>query len=755
MVQPPRPANGVSLALAACALIVVAACCATRAVGAAESAAASPSFKRDVMAVLSRAGCNQGACHGNLNGKGGLSLSLRGQSPADDLRALVREHGGRRVDSARPEVSLLLLKATGRAPHQGGVRFKKTDQEYSLLRDWIAAGCPADPPSLPEVASLAVTPVESVISEPHDSVALRVIAHFTDGSQRDVTPLATFEVSNLAVRVDREGVVQREQYGESTVVVRYLHLQTPARVAFVPERSEWDVSEFPAANAIDHFWRERWQALRVRPAALADDATLARRSSLDLLGVLPTAEEAQEFVEDQSVDKWQRWIDRTLARPEFADRWALAWSDLLRVEEKVLDTKGVERFHGWIREGFNRDKPLDQFVRELLTAQGSTYESPPANFYRSLRDPVARGETVGRLFLGVRLQCAQCHNHPFDRWTQDDFYQWMALFARVDYQIVENNRKDKLDKHEFVGDQIVKVLDVGEVVNPRTGQDAVPRFLGEATPEMEPNSDRREPLADWLAASSNQRFARTQANFLWFQVMGRGLVEPVDDLRSTNPAAHPALLEFLADDLARRRFDIRGLVRELVLSRLYRLDSTPNDTNVADDSLFARAIVRRLPAEALLDAQSQVLDEPLQFSGYDRLLRAGQLPGVRRSRDKDRKATEGDRLLSTFGKPQRLLACACERSEETTLKQAMALIGGQELQERLESSLGRVERWANWDSTADSLVDDMYWTTLTRSPTADERRQAAQWLAAGSERPIAVRDLTWALLNAKEFLFRH
>lgn len=722
---------------------------------AAESNSATPSFSHDVMAVLSRAGCNQGACHGNLNGKGGLLLSLRGQSAADDLRALVREHGGRRIDMECPDESLLLQKATGRTPHQGGVRFQKSDSEYSLIRAWIAAGCPADPPTLPEVVSLAVTPVESVVVEPHDSIPLQVMAQFADGSQRDVTRLATFEVSNLAARVDREGVVRREQFGESTVVVRYLNQQTPVRIAFVPQRSPWAESEFPETNVIDQLWRERWQALRVRPAPMADDATLVRRSSLDLLGLLPTPEEAKEFVDDPAVDKWQRWIERLLARPAFADRWALAWSDLLRVEEKVLDAKGVERFHGWIRESFNRDKPLDQFVRELLTAQGSTYEVPPANFYRSLRDPVSRGETVGRLFLGVRLQCAQCHNHPFDRWTQDDFYQWMALFARVDYQIVENNRKDKLDKHEFVGDQIVKVLDAGEVVNPRTGRDALPRFLGESTPEMAPNSDRRVPLAEWLATSTNRRFARTQANFLWFQVIGRGLVEPVDDLRSTNPAAHPALLEFLADDLTRRGFDVRGLVRELVLSRLYRLDSRPNETNVAEDSLFARAIVRRLPAEALLDAQSQVLDEPLQFSGYDKVLRAGQLPGVRRSRDKDRKATEGDRMLSTFGKPQRLLACACERSEETTLKQALVLIGGQELQERLESNAGRIEQWVRWESSAESLVDEMYWTTLNRSPTSDEQRQAAHWLGVGQERAAAVRDLAWALLNAKEFLFRH
>lgn len=707
------------------------------------------------MAVLARSGCNQGACHGNLNGKGGFKLSLRGQDPDEDYRTLVREAGGRRVNTAQPAESLTLLKASGKVAHQGGLRFRVTDREYVLLRDWIAAGCPPSPPSLPRLMSLRVTPSEAVVLAPSDSIALRATARFADGVERDVTDLITCETSNLLARVEAAGTVRRTGFGETTIIVRYLDQQTPVRVAFVPERPLFTDDPFPPRAPLDRQWLDRWRQLRVRPAPTADDATLARRLFLDLLGLLPTGDEARDYVADDSVDKWERLVDRLLARPAFADRWALAWSDLLRVEEKVLDTKGVERFHGWIRASLNRGQPLDRFVRELVTAQGSTYDVPPANFYRALRDPVTRGETVGRLFLGVRLQCAQCHNHPFDRWTQDDYYQWAALFARVDYQIVENQRKDKLDKHEFVGDQIVRILDVGEVQNPRTGRDAAPRFLGADTPEMEPNADRREPLGDWLTSRENTSFARSQVNFVWYHLFGRGLVEPVDDLRPTNPAAHPEVLDGLARDFVRFDFDLRRLVRELVDSRLYRLAAESNATNRDDDALFARSIVRRLPAEVLLDAQSQVLDVPVAFSGHSERLRAGQLPGVRRTRDRDRKQGEGDRFLATFGKPQRLLACACERSDETTLKQALTLMSGEDLQVRLNSPDGRLARWLQAATPVEVLVDELYWTALSRAPTSEDRRMADAWLSDGVDRADAVRDLAWALVNAKEFLFRH
>lgn len=720
-----------------------------------------PVFSTHVMAVLSRAGCNQGACHGNLNGKGGLKLSLRGEDSQWDYRVLVRDQGGRRVDVVDPASSLVLSKATGKVPHQGGVRFGGDSLEYAILRDWMHAGCPPTPDSAIYPVRLEVQPADSVVFAPVAHLALQATAHFNDGSRHDVTRLAAYETSSLIARVDADGVVRAGESGETTILVRYLNQQAAVRVAFVPARPDAGTSE-PPRGRVDRWLAERWRALRSTPAPPADDATLARRVYLDLLGVPPTADEARDFVDSPDVDKFERLTDQLLARPEFADRWALVWSDLLRVEEKVLDATGVDRFHGWIRESVARGVPLDQFVSQLIVARGSTYEHPPANYYRALRDPFARGETTARLFLGVRLQCAQCHNHPFDRWTQDDYYSWAALFGRIDYQIVANNRKDKFDKHEFDGEQIVQVKDEGEVKNARTGANAIPRFLGASEPATDsagdPKADRLAPLAQWLTGKGNFPFARTQVNLVWYQLMGRGLVEPIDDLRPTNPPSHPELLEDLARDFAEWEFDLRRLARTIVTSRAYRLSSQTNDT-IVDDALFARAIVRRLPAETLLDAQSLALGVSPSFTGYDEGTRAGQIAGVRRFRERDRKSSEGDRFLATFGKPPRLLACACERSDETTLKQAFVLLSGGDLQARLESRENRLSSWASDLSagsvTSSVVVERLFWTILNRPPTAEEATTAAAMLDAPSDRFRTLQDLAWALLNTKEFLFRH
>jgi hypothetical protein len=360
----------------------------------------------------------------------------------------------------------------------------------------------------------------------------------------------------------------------------------------------------------------------------------------------------------------------------------LKWSDILRNEEKVLDATGVEKFYTWIRDSFARGRPLDEFVRQLIVARGSTYEHPAANYHRACRDAATRGEAAARLFLGTRLQCAQCHNHPFDRWTQDDYYSWAALFARIDYKIVDNKRLDDLDKNEFVGEQIVLVKDEGEVNDPRTGQKAPPRFLGERR-GLAADADRLAELADWLTSPANQSFAKAQVNRIWYHLMGRGLVEPVDDFRETNLASHPDLLDALAADLVANGFDVRHVMRRIMNSRTYQLSAAPNQTNGDDETNFSRAIPRRLTAEQLLDAQAQVMAVPVDFNGYDPGLRAGQLPGVRKVRLRKKPPSSGDRFLMAFGKPERLIACECERSDTSTLSQAMLLISGEGLHELL------------------------------------------------------------------------
>lgn len=711
-------------------------------------------FSTDVMAVLSKSGCNQGGCHGNQNGKGGFKLSLRGQDAGDDFRAIVRENSGRRVDPLAPDESLLLLKATSQVAHLGGRRFGRESLEYATLRAWIAAGARASDGSRPRVTGLVVTPSDAVLIDPIDSVQLTAVASWSDGSSRDVTRQATYETTNLNVEVTGDGRVARLKHGESTVLVRYLDQQVAVPIAFVPVRTTPSAASRLAPDThLDRHAFDKLARLSMEPSPVADDATLVRRLYLDLIGALPTADEAREFVADESPEKRVRLLDKLLARSEFAELWALRWSDLLRVEEKVLDVHGVESFHGWIRESLRLGKPLDEFVRDLITARGSTYTNPPANYWRALRDPSGRGETTARLFLGVRLQCAQCHNHPFDRWTQDDYFRWTSLFARVDYRIVSNERKDKLDKNEFEGEQIVEWTDKGEVKNPRTGQVAAPKFLG--TSQAVAADAPLDSLAAWLTGPDNRLFARAQANFLWYHVLGRGLFEPIDDLRATNPPANPALLDALADDLVRDRFDLQTSVRRIASSRVYALSSTPNDTNRDDEANFARAIVRRIPAEALLDAQTQTLDSPIAFGGHAAGLRAGQLPGVHKLRDRDRGLTPGDRFLRTFGKPQRLLGCECERSAETTLNQALSLVSDASLQERIARPGNRIDRLAKSGLTSREIVDELYWTMLSRPASSDELQAATQALDAATDRGETLQDLAWALLNAKEFLFRH
>ena len=715
-----------------------------------------PSFTTDVMAILSKAGCNLGACHGNANGKGGLKLSLRGEDPAADYAALTRQMEQRRVNLLEPEASLILLKPAGRLSHEGGIRFSRNSEQYRILHDWIAAGAPGPSGQTPALVRLEVAPAEAVLLEPADEVQIAAIAHFSDGSQRDVTPLACYEPTNRVAAVEPGGLVRREQLGETTVIVRFLHQQVPVQLAFLPARPNFAWSDPPTANYIDELVFAKLRTLKMNPSPLADDATFLRRAHLDAIGLLPTADQARAFLADPSPEKRTRLIDSLLLRPEFAEHWALKWADLLRTEEKVLDPKGVDAFSTWIRESIAAGKPLDQFVRELVTARGSTYEHPPANFYRANRDPLTRGETAARLFLGVRLQCARCHNHPYDVWTQDDYYSWAALFGRVDYDIKSNERKDKLDKNEFNGEQIVLVKDDGEVPNPRTGQNAPPKFLGGATPELDAKADRLPPLADWLASPGNEQFVRSQVNFVWYHLLGRGLVEPIDDFRATNPPSNPALLDALAADFAAGGLDLRSLVRTIMTSRTYQLSAEPNETNAADESNFSRAIVRRLPAEKLLDAQCRVLDVAAELNGYPAGTRAGQIRGTIRVRPRERRPSSADRFLRTFGKPERLLACECERSNETTLKQAFTLIGDQGLADLLASGNGRLARLARSELGNAEVVVELYWHALARDPSPDELAAAITLLDdAAEDRFPALQDIAWAVLNSKEFVFRH
>ncbi len=805
------------------------------------------SFQNDVMAVLSKAGCNLGTCHGNARGKGGFQISLRGQDPTGDFAILTRDWSSRRANVSEPDLSLILLKPTQQIAHEGGKRFEMDSAEYRVLRAWIAAGMPFDPADAPKLVKLTVTPREAFLAPNHaaqlpvpsppssgervrvrgpegDDAAplqtnstlpptprrgegtrtdedqnkepltlalspqsrgegtkpegesqnnraawqlqLTATAELSDGTARDVTTRAVYELAQPIADVSHDGLVAGRSVGETTVLVRYLNQQVGVRVAFISERPGFAKSKIEPANFIDELVFAKLDKLRMNPSPVSDDATFVRRVHLDLLGLLPTADEARAFVVDRAADKRARLIDALLERPEFADWWALKWSDLLRIEEKTLDRKGVENFHSWLRDSFATNKPLDQMIREIVAGRGSTYEVPPANFYRALRTPFERSEAVGQLFLGVRLQCSKCHNHPFDRWTQDDYYGWGSVFAGIDYKILENLRRDSNDKHEFDGEQIVFLSQDAkprdQAKDPRTEKVRAAKFLGEkpvsqgpAVPKAGlPTADPLDELAAWLTDPGNDRFVQVLANRTWQQVMGRGIVDPVDDFRATNPAANPALLKALAEELRSVTFDLRRVLRVILNSKTYQLSSEPNDTNREDEANFSRSIVRRLSAEQLLDAASQITDVPLEFNGYPRGPRAAQLPGVGVTRRRDAGPSDADRFLKAFGKPPRLQSCDCERSEETTLGQTFQLVSGSLVNRMLATSGNRLDGLLNSKRSSSEIITELFLTMLTRPPTDEELRTSTAFFEKSSNRRIALEDITWGLLNSHEFLLR-
>lgn len=725
---------------------------------AAEATSSAVSFRNDIMAVLSKAGCNAGPCHGNQNGKAGFKLSLRGEDAEFDLGALTRDMFARRVDPANPDQSLILLKATAQLAHEGGLRFRTNSPEYAMVRRWIADGALDDAGAAPKLTRLEVSPREQIVIEPAKEVQLRARAFFSDGTRRDVTGLAVYEPASTSVKVDHDGLVTREVPVETTVLVRYLNQHVPVRLAFIPARPDFAWNKTPANNFIDRHVFAKLRTLRMNASPLSTDSEFIRRASLDLLGLLPTANEARAFVSDQRRDKRARLIDALLERPEFADFWALKWSDVLRNEEKVLDRKGVQAYSHWIRQSLADRKPLDQFVRELISARGSTYQNPAANFHRANRDAVTRAEATAQLFLGTRLQCAKCHNHPFDRWTQADYYDWADVFSRVQYKVLANNRRDDLDKHEFIGEQIVYLARDGDITNPRTGKPATPRFLGEAprpspeTRQTQPETDPLEALARWLTSQPN--FARSQVNWVWFHLLGRGIVDPIDDFRPTNPPSHPALLDELAADFVQHKFDLRQLIRTIMTSRTYQLSAQPTPDNTDDVLNFSHAQPRRLSAEQLLDTQHQVLGVPAKFNGYPAGLRAAQLPGGSPVRRNEVKMAGSEKFLAMFGKPARLLACECERSSETTLGQTFQLISSPEINALLTNQDNRLTALLNSGKPNEYLVEELYWTALSRPPSARESTEALRLIEHSSVRRTGVEDVAWALLNAKEFVLR-
>ena len=726
-----------------CGIILAAGLCAS-------ADGADVDFRTDVMAVLSKAGCNAGTCHGNAMGKGGFKLSLRGQDPDLDWLALTRDQGGRRVNMIEPVQSLTLMKALGAIAHEGGQRFDLAAPEYDILMRWIRSGA-RDTGAARKVVKLDVTPVEQVLIEPASEVRLKAVATFSDGTVRDVTRLAVFDPNNLGVKVTVDGNVTREHFGETTVLVRFLGQQVPVRLAFAPERADFVWSDPAAANFVDEHVFKKLRTLRMNPAGLCDDATFLRRAYLDLLGIVPPPDAVRVFSTDSAPDKRAKLADSLMQRGEFATFWALKWADLLKIEERQLDTKGMEVFHGWIRKAVAENMPLDKFAAELIAARGSTYANPPANWWRANRDPVTRAENTARIFLGTQLNCAQCHNHPFERWTQDDYYDWTSVFSRVDYKIVENKKRDKSDKNEFKGEQMVMMKPgKASVPNARTGTGANARFLG-VTAALKPTEDHDElqSLAEWLPHSP--MFARTQANRIWVQLLGRGIVDPVDDFRASNPPTHPDLLDALVKEFTTHGYDLRHLIRTIMASRTYQLASDGGDAD--DEANYSHALIRRLGAEQILDSMSTALAAPLSFPEWPGATRLAELPEGRKHYHPI--TSDLDRFALAFGKPPRLIASDCERTNEPTVAQAFQLLSGPVINELLTRKDNRIGSLLATTKPDAEIVSELYLAALSREPSAAELSRAKSHLASEKDKRRALEDLEWALLNAKEFLFRH
>jgi hypothetical protein len=714
------------------------------------SPAADVSFSNDVAAVFARAGCNSGPCHGNLNGKGGFRLSLRGYDPGFDFASLTRDALARRIDPTHPDDSLLLQKATGRVPHEGGIRFSPESTEYRVLRDWISAGAVDDRATAPKLVSLDVPDPLRVLNHPAHRTAIRATATFSDGSKKDVTPLLAYDTSNVGIaKVMPTGEVVREMPGEVTVSVRYLDRIAPVRIAFVPDRPAVPLPT--PRHPLDRLAFEQFARLRLTPSGISADEVFVRRAYLDAIGQIPTVAEAKAFLDDRDPGKRDQLVDRLLARPEFSEFWAAKWSDLLRNEEKSLDAKGTRVFHHWLKSHFDADKPLTELASAVLAGRGSTYSVPAANFYRAVRDPYLRAEAVAQVFLGVRVSCARCHNHPFDVWTQDDYHRFAAVFSGVDYRIVSNTRLDDLDKHEFVGEQIVVHNRTKNLPHPRGGS-AEPKLLGDKAV----NDDALTALADWVASERNPFFAKAQANRVWMHLTGKGLVDPNDDFRISNPASHPAVLDHLAATFARHGYRLKPLVRHIMMSQVYQFSSVPNDSNASDETYHARAIAQPLEAEQLMDALSRGLGANFRFAGYPAGTRAGQVVSMPQTgRRHAKSAGDAERFMRTFGKPERLLTCECERSDDAGMMQAFQLLTGDVVHGLLRQPDNRIGQFLKADDRGDTdRLTELYLACLTRRPSPEEIDILTSHIARAKDKRAAWEDVAWSLINSKEFLLR-
>ena len=704
-------------------------------------------FSTEIVPLLSRFGCNAGGCHGKQGGQNGFQLSLFGFDTEFDYSALVKEARGRRVNVSNAAGSLLLRKAVGSVPHGGGRRIEVGSEPYRLLLSWVEASAPASSPEVPHVTKLHVLPKERVLSaglggRGSSSQQLAVIAEYNDGSKRDVTRQADYS-SNLDVvaSVSPDGLVKTTgQSGEAAIMTRYMG-QVAVFLALVPHGEPLkEIANFTPKSEIDRLVVEKWKKLGLKPSPLVDDATFLRRVTLDLCGQLPTSEEVRAFLNDANANKRDAAVDRLLESPDYPAFFALRWGSILRNSNLAGADRASYAFNNWIRDQIARNVPYDEFTRGVIAAAGEWQDSPPINRYWQMRDDLLHQSTAdtAQVFLGLRLQCAKCHHHPYERYSQEDYYGLSGFFTRLGQKSFGEPPPYFNAPNVTRGDQ-----------NPLTKQSPKPKFLDGDYAEFSSEQDPRHALVDWMAKPENPYFARTMVNRLWGHFFGRGIVHEVDDLRETNPPSNPELLKFLADDFLSpaHKFDIKHAIRQMVTSQVYQLSSQPTPDNEHDRQNYARFYARRMIAEVFLDSVNQSIGVRDRFNGVGASARAIDLPHE----------NFGSYFLDAFDRPKRVTACECERSPGATLAQVLLLSNSDEIENKLASGDGKIGKFfaEKERRPLKELIEELYLSSLSRLPNSDELTTATKYLDDESDKRQAAEDLLWSLLNSKEFMFNH
>jgi hypothetical protein len=693
------------------------------------------SFKLDVMPVFMRAGCNSGSCHGAARGKDGFRLSLFGFDPDGDHYRLTREINGRRINLAVPNESLLLEKAMGKVPHSGGERFKEGSFYHQTIVRWLEANAPNDPPGIPTPVALEIYPREGVLDGKGATQQLTVRAKYSDGTDRDVTNLAVFLSNNdNSAKVDANGLITAGDRGEAFVMARFATFTVGSPFIVLPKGLKFTFPEVQENNYIDKLIHQKLRKLRIAPSEICSDEVFLRRVYLDIVGMLPTVEEYERFMNNPVSAKREQLIDELLNRKEFAELWVLKWAELLQIRSSnQVSYKAMLLYYTWLQDKIARNVPTDVWVRELLSATGGTFKNPPTNYYQNETDLLKITENVAQVFMGMRIQCAQCHNHPFDRWTMDDYYSFASFFSQI-------GRKGTDDPRELV----IFNAGGGEINHPVLGRPMPPRFLGVSQPADVAGKDRRAVLANWLASPENPYFAKNLANIVWAHFFGQGIIHEVDDVRVSNPASNQELLDELAKKFTEYKYDFKKLVRDICTSATYQRATQPNPSNESDSRNFARASIRRIRAETLYDCISQVTETKDKFPGLPLGARAVQIAD----------GATTTYFLTTFGRATRETVCSCEVKLEPTLSQSLHLLNGQTTGSKIVNG-ALVARRLNEKKTPEQIIEELYIRCFSRKPTSEEMQKLVGMVSANPNKQQALEDIFWALLNAREFMFNH